>query len=203
MVYSHVEVRICCWFPASRPSTSRTCTFSHCVVVWRIVQYLFYLLYHVIWWLHPYATPSPYLFSSRPSPLIPNTALWCLLYLSGFEGHWPLHGWMDEIFQEAYRKIPKISPEAYIFQRPFFEGFIFGGAYVGRGLSMEGNLSFKIDWASLIDGSKFTVFALFYFVFEGNFPSTSSRGAYIWRGLFSEFYSIFKCSIQFLFLMWM
>ena len=24
--------------------------------------------------------------------------------------------------------------------------------------------------------------ALFYFVFEGNFPSTSPRGAYIWRG---------------------
>ena len=30
---------------------------------------------------------------------------------------------------------------------------------------MEGNLSFKTDWASLIVGSKFTVFALFYFVF--------------------------------------
>ena len=28
-------------------------------------------------------------------------------------------------------------------------------------------------------GSKFTVFALFYFVFEGKFPSTSPRGAYI------------------------
>ena len=41
---------------------------------------------------------------------------------------------------------------------------------------MEGNLRFKIDWASLIVGSKFTVFALFYFVFEGNFPSTSSMG---------------------------
>ena len=29
---------------------------------------------------------------------------------------------------------------------------------------MEGNLRFKIDWASLIDivGSKFTVFALFF-----------------------------------------
>ena len=40
----------------------------------------------------------------------------------------------------------------------------------------------KIDWASLIVGSKFTVFALFYFVLEGNFPSTSPRGAYIWRG---------------------
>ena len=35
---------------------------------------------------------------------------------------------------------------------------------------------FKIDWASLIVGSKFTVFALFYFVFEGNFPSTSPGG---------------------------
>ena len=79
---------------------------------------------------------------------------------------------------------------------------------------MEGNLHFKINWACLIVGSKFTVFALFYFVFEGNFPSTSPRrayiwrgdltegflryrfgglifgGAYTWRGLFSEFYSI-------------
>ena len=43
-------------------------------------------------------------------------------------------------------------------------------------------MRFKIDWASLIVGSKFTIFALFYFVFEGNFPSPSPRGAYIWRG---------------------
>ena len=35
-------------------------------------------------------------------------------------------------------------------------------------------------------GRKFTVFALFYFVFEGNFPSTSPRGAYIWRGDLTE-----------------
>ena len=76
-----------------------------------------------------------------------------------------------------YRKIPKISPRAYIFQRPFLrslflEGLIFGGAYLRRE-----NLRFKIDWASLI-GSKFTVFALpvFYFVFEGNFPSASPQG---------------------------
>ena len=40
----------------------------------------------------------------------------------------------------------------------------------------------KIDWASFIVGSKFTVLALFYLVFEGSFPSTSPRGAYIWRG---------------------
>ena len=47
-------------------------------------------------------------------------------------------------------------------------------------------MHFKIDWASLIVGSKFTVFALFYFVFEGNFPSTSPRGAYIWRSDLTE-----------------
>ena len=47
-------------------------------------------------------------------------------------------------------------------------------------------MRFKIDWACLIVGSKFTVLALFYFVFEGNFPSTSPRGAYILRGLFLE-----------------
>ena len=29
-------------------------------------------------------------------------------------------------------------------------------------------MHFKIDWASLIVGRKFTVFTLFYFVFEGN-----------------------------------
>ena len=45
---------------------------------------------------------------------------------------------------------------------------------------MEGNLGFKIDWASLIVGSAFTVIALFYFVFEGNFQVQA--GAYIWRG---------------------
>ena len=47
-------------------------------------------------------------------------------------------------------------------------------------------MRFKIDWASLIVGSKFTVFALFYFVFEDNFPSTSPWGAYIWRGDLTE-----------------
>ena len=43
-------------------------------------------------------------------------------------------------------------------------------------------MHFKIDWASLIVGRKFTVFALFYFVIEGNFSSTSPWGAYIGRG---------------------
>ena len=44
----------------------------------------------------------------------------------------------------------------------------------------------KIDWASLIIGCKFTIFALFYFLFEGNFPISSPQGAYIWRGDLTE-----------------
>ena len=62
------------------------------------------------------------------------------------------------------------------FSKALFEGLIFGGAYIRRGLSTEGNLRFKIDWASLIFGRKFTVFALFYFVFEGNFQVQSPEG---------------------------
>ena len=67
-----------------------------------------------------------------------------------------------------------------------FEGLIFGGAYIRRGLTTEGNLRFKLERASLIVGSKFTVFALFYVVFEVSFPSTSPWGAYIWRGDLTE-----------------
>ena len=57
-------------------------------------------------------------------------------------------------------------------------------------------MRFKIDWASLIVGRKFTVFALFYFVFEGNFQvqapgglylegriNGAFLGGYIWEGL--------------------
>ena len=33
---------------------------------------------------------------------------------------------------------------------------------------MEGNLRFKIDWASLVVGRKFTVFAVFYFTIQYN-----------------------------------
>ena len=34
----------------------------------------------------------------------------------------------------------------------------------------------KIDWASLIVARKFTVFALFFFVFEGNFQVQAPGG---------------------------
>ena len=46
-------------------------------------------------------------------------------------------------------------------------------------------MRFKIDWASLIVRSKFTTFALFYFAFEGNFPSTSPRGGLYLEGRFN------------------
>ena len=61
-------------------------------------------------------------------------------------------------------------------------------------------MRFKIDWASLIVGRKFTVFALFYFVYEGNFQVQAPGGAYIWRGLFSEFYG--TPMIQFVQMSW-
>ena len=70
---------------------------------------------------------------------------------------------------------------------------------------MEGILRFKIDLPSLIVGRKFTLFALFYFVFEDNFRAQGPPGglylegrfnggflryefggAYIWRGFYME-----------------
>ena len=74
---------------------------------------------------------------------------------------------------------------------------------------MEGNLRFKIDWASLIVGRKFTVFALFTLYlraiskykplgggrggslyleerFNRGFFALRVWGAYIWTGLYLE-----------------
>ena len=77
----------------------------------------------------------------------------------------------------TYRKIPKISPGAYIFQRPFFEGLIFGGAYIRRGLSVEGNLRLEIDWASLIVLSKFIPFLLCFTLYlRAIFQAQAPRG---------------------------
>ena len=81
----------------------------------------------------------------------------------------------------------------------------------------------QIDWASLMVGSKFTVFVLFYFVFEGNFSKCKPPGGlylerrfnggffaspvwgtYIWRGLYMEgliFASlryVFKVTLRFM-----
>ena len=68
----------------------------------------------------------------------------------------------------SYHKIPKISPGTYIFQRPllrglFLEGLILGGAYVWREICVSRSIGLAYSW------KKFTFFALFYFVFEGDF----------------------------------
>ena len=57
-------------------------------------------------------------------------------------------------------------------------------------------MRFKIDWASLIVGSKLTLFAYIWRddLTEGFlhywFGGLIFGGAYTWRGLFSEFYGI-------------
>ena len=82
--------------------------------------------------------------------------------LSGFLVHFLTYVSMATMTLTAvnrYRKIPKISPWADIFQRPFLRGLFLKGFIFGRGLSMAGNLRFKIDWASLIVGRKLSVFA--------------------------------------------
>ena len=79
-----------------------------------------------------------------------------------------------------------------------------------------GKFAFQNRLGELIVGRKLTVFALFYFVFEGNFPSTRPRGTYIgrgdftegflcyefggvytWRDLFSEFYGSFSMGFKY------
>ena len=93
------------------------------------------------------------------------------------------------------------------------QGLIFAGAYIRRGLSTEGNLRFKIDWASLVFEvnlsfllcftlylrAKFQVQASPY-IWRGDLRRVSALpvwGAYTWRGLFSEFYGIFFLIVVF------
>ena len=59
---------------------------------------------------------------------------------------WSLtHTYLFVVIFLLYRKIPKISPAAYIFQRAFlgglfFEGLIFGGAYLRREIWVQNQL---------------------------------------------------------------
>ena len=67
----------------------------------------------------------------------------------------------------CYRKIPKISPGAYIFRKPFL-----------RGLYSEG----------LIYGGKFSKYKPPGGLYLDRFGGLIIGGACTWRGLFSEFY---------------
>ena len=47
-------------------------------------------------------------------------------------------------------------------------------------------MRFKIDWASLINGKKFTVFSLSYLYVRAISKYKPPHGAYIWRGDLTE-----------------
>ena len=84
-------------------------------------------------------------------------------------------------YWERATELPQNSenkPRGLYFSKALFEGPIFGGAYLRREICIS-----KIDWASLIVGGKFTIFALFYFVFGGNFPSASPLQGLIFGGV--------------------
>ena len=67
------------------------------------------------------------------------------------------------------------------FSKALFERLIFGGAYIRRGLSMEGNLHFEINWDSLIVASKFTVLLCFTFYLRVIFQ-IQAPGGHIFGG---------------------
>ena len=77
-------------------------------------------------------------------------------------------------------KLIAYQPRSLYFSKAFFEGLIFGVTCIQTGLCTEGNLHFKISWAYLIVGRKFTVFALFYVVYEGNFLFNSTIIMGLW-----------------------
>ena len=84
-----------------------------------------------------------------------------------------------------YRKIPKISPRAYIFQRPFLrglflEGPIFGGAYVRREICVSKSVGLACS------GKEIYHFCFVFLCSQGQIPSTSPRGAYTRRGDLTE-----------------
>ena len=100
-----------------------------------------------------------------------------------------------------YCKIPKISPRAYIFQRPFLrglflEGPIFGRAYVPREICVIKSVGLACSWKEIYH------FCFVLLCTWGQILSTSPLGGLylegwfnggffalqFWRGLFSEFY---------------
>ena len=64
---------------------------------------------------------------------------------------------------------------------------MFRGEYIQRGLSEEGNLRFKIDWASLIVGSIYR-FCFVFLSIWGQFSKYRPLWAYIWRGDLTEYF---------------
>ena len=87
---------------------------------------------------------------------IPSFYFYCSSYFMGSSGHlghldvmpWPFL-WQCQL-RGRYHEIPKISPGAYIFQRPFLrglflEGLIFGGAYLQREICISKSIGLALQ----------------------------------------------------------
>ena len=83
---------------------------------------------------------------------------------------------------DRYRKIPKISHRAYIFQRPFLrelflEGLILGGAYIRWEFCVAKPIG--LAYSSKVNLKKYVLpyrFCLVLFCIWGQFPSISPQG---------------------------
>ena len=84
-----------------------------------------------------------------------------------------------------YRKIPKISPRAYIFRRPssrdlFLEGLIFRGAYLRREICVSKSIGLALYLEVNLP------FLLCFTLYLRQFFKYKPPGAYIWRGDLTE-----------------
>ena len=96
-----------------------------------------------------------------------------------------------------YHKIPTTSPGADMVSKALFKGFIFGGAYIQRGLYMVGNFALKkligLAYSWKANKKKNYVlpnhFPLVLLYICGKFPNMSSHSLYLEgpfnRGFFS------------------
>ena len=104
-------------------------------------------------------------------------------YTKGF-GHSKLKTtdlWIDAV---SYRKIPKISPEAYIFQRPFLRGLLLEGLIFGRAYARsEICLSKSIKVAC--SGKEIYHVCFVLLCIRGQIPSTSPPGGLYLEGRFN------------------
>ena len=102
-----------------------------------------------------------------------------------------------------YRKIPKISPGAYIFHRPFLRGLFLDGLIYGGKFASQNRFGYPYSWKQiyrfcfflLCIGGQFAKYKPAGGLYlEGRFNGGFLRcrfwgvggGAYIWRGLYME-----------------
>ena len=89
------------------------------------------------------------------------------------------------VSKRRYRKIPKISPEAYIFQRPFsrgllLEGLIFGRASLRREICVYKSIGLALYFEVNLP------FLLCFTLYLRAIFQVQAPGDYIWRGDLTE-----------------